>query len=125
MCSLPRSPNRRTPPPRRTGTKWTCSSSSSPAAGLAVGLAKGLQRIGPLMQAVTALAQPVLGTDVGPGDEPVERHRDVEDQLGHRSRLLLIGCSRDPPTRRESSLAASATPRVGGGPPPGLRAPAG
>ena len=40
-------------------------------------------RQGPLVEAVPAVAEPVVRSFVGPGDEPVEGHGHVENGGGH------------------------------------------
>src|SRR3954452_13779340 len=54
------------------------------AAFLAVALAERLERDQPAVELLTADAERMLRRLVGPGDEAVDRHRDVQLQLAHR-----------------------------------------
>jgi hypothetical protein len=53
------------------------------------GVQYGAVRVGavedPVVQGLAAVTEPVVETDVGPGDVPVQRHRDVDDDLAHVS----------------------------------------
>ena len=50
---------------------------------LAVGLAKGPERKEPLVKLLATDPKRVLLTLLGPGGEPIDRHRDVQTQFAH------------------------------------------
>src|SRR6266566_2512413 len=55
------------------------------ATGLAVAPTPRREAVGSLVEPLAALAERLLDRLVRPGDEAVERHRDVQRQLAHRS----------------------------------------
>src|SRR4051794_35211693 len=86
------------------------------AAFLAVHLSERLERDQPAVELLTADPERMLRRLVGPGDEAVDRHRDVQLQLAHRSSLsrILVG----PPSASEvigeaRTLTKPATPCAG------------
>jgi hypothetical protein len=54
---------------------------------LSVGLAERLERDEPLVELHPNCSEWILLALVRPGDEAVERHRDAQPQLAHRSSL--------------------------------------
>src|SRR5437763_354662 len=68
-----------------------------------VELAPGRERVGPLVQAFAALAQRLSEGLVRPGDETVERHRDLERQSCHVVSPLFVFQMRDRTAWRNSS----------------------
>ena len=75
-------------PVRPRVSSITSESAFGLAARTSVGLAPGLRGERPLVQLLAARSERLLERLVRPGDEAVERHRDVQDQLSHRASFV-------------------------------------